>query len=186
MTEKEGEKIVSEILYEKGSINMDYSNFYNFMNIVPFGYYAGDNFVRNNTAHENSLLVAIPALFNGNVIYLKNSIQGNPNFDYMDMGANNYYDKQNRLLKFETYGYETNQTINCMYKSLNSKEYYEYSLVKVYSASSTKYSYVQRKIYLDEDGRICKKEILKSDDIDEKDYNSEIKKFEKYFEKENM
>ena len=186
LTEKEGEKIVSEILYEKGSINMDYSNFYNFMNIVPFGYYAGDNSFKNSTVRENSLLVATPVLFNGNVIYIKNSIQGNPNSDYKDMGANNYYDKQNRLLKLETYGYETNQTINCMYKSLNSKEYYEYSLVKVYSASSTKYSYVQRKIYLGDDGRICKKEILKSDDIDEKEYKSRLREFEEYFEKENM
>lgn len=176
---------ISEILYEKGSKDINYSNFYDLINIVPLGYSTEDNTLKNTQTYDNSLLTD-PVFFNGNIIYIKNHIKGNLYSDYINIEANNYYDNMNRLLKQETNGYEVNNTINCMYKSINSKEYYEYMLVKIYSDSSTKFTYIQNKIYLDDNNKIYKKETVKSDEIDEKEYNYKLKKFEKYFEKENV
>lgn len=64
--------------------------------------------------------------------------------------------------------------------------YYKYRLVKIYSDSSTEYTYIQNKMYLDDNNNVYKKETLESNKIDEKEYNSKLKKFEKYYEKENI
>ena len=187
LTEKDGEGInVFEMLYEKNENNINYSNFYELINIVPLGYSTVDNNFKDTKDYYNSLLLMYPVIFNGNIIYVNNQIKVNQYSNYINMKSNNYYDNSNRLLKQESSGYETNQTIYCMYKSINSKEYYEYRLVKKYSNTSTEYSYIQNKIYLDDTNNIYKKEILKSDKIDEKQYISKLKKFEKYFEKENI
>ena len=187
LTETDDDKnIINETLYEKGSNNINYSNFYDLLNIVPLGYSTEDNTFKNTLSYNNSLLLTNPIFFNGNIIYTKNYARVNQHSDYKEMGAKKYYDNMNRLLKQDTYGYEVNQTTNCMYKSKNSKEYYEYRLVKVYSDSSTKFTYIKNKIYLDENNKIYKKETLKTDEIDEKEYNSKLKNFENYFEKENV
>lgn len=74
-----------------------------------------------------------------------------------------------------------------MYKSINSKEYYEYRIVKIcFFDASTKYKYIKNKIYLNENSNISKRETLESDNINEKEYTSKLKKFEKYFEKEKI
>ena len=187
LTETDDDKsFVSETLYEKGAKNIDYSNFYALINIVPLGYSTEDNTFKNTLSNDNSLLFTTPVFFNGNIIYVKNHFKVNQYSNYTNMEANNYYDNMNRLLKQETNGYEVDNTINCMYKSINSKEYYEYRLVKIYSVSSTKYTYTQSKIYLDDNNKIYKKETIKSDEINEKEYNFKLKKFEKYFEKEKV
>lgn len=46
--------------------------------------------------------------------------------------------------------------------------------------------HIENKIYLNENGNISKKETLESDNINEKEYTSKLKKFEKYFEKEKI
>lgn len=187
LTEKDDEETnVFEILYEKNEKNIDYSNFYELINIIPLGYFTEDNSFKFTNSYNNSLLLIYPSIYTGNIIYVNNYIKVNQYSDYINMKSNNYYDNSNRLLKQESNGYETDQTIYCMYKSINSKEYYEYRIVKIYSSSSTEYTYIQNKIYLDDNNNIYKKETLKSDKIDEKEYTSKLKKFEKYFEKENV
>ena len=72
-------------------------------------------------------------------------------------------------------------------RMLNSKEYYEYRIVKIcFFDASTEYKYIKNKIYLNENSNISKKETLESDNINEKEYTSKLKKFEKYFEKEKI
>ena len=187
LTEKDDNGInIFETLYEKNVNNINYSNFYELLNIIPLGYSTIDNSFKNTEGYNNSLLLIYPSIYTGNIIYVNNYIKVNQYSDYINMKSNNYYDNSNRLLKQESSGYETNQTIYCMYKSINSKEYYEYRIVKIYSDSSAEYNYIQNKIYLDDNNTIYKKETLKSDKIDEKEYTSKLKDFEKYFEKENI
>ena len=187
LTEKDDKGInIFEMLYEKNVNNINYSNFYELLNIIPLGYSTVDNSFKYTESYNNSLLLIYPAIFSGNIIYVNNYIKTNQYSDYIHMKSTNYYDNSNRLLKQESNGYETNQTIYCIYKSINAKEYYEYRLIKLYSDSSTEYKYIQNKIYLDDNKNVYKKETLKSDKIDEKDYASKLKKFENYFEKENI
>ncbi|MBR2786614.1 MAG: hypothetical protein IKD76_03875 [Clostridia bacterium] len=187
LTETNDDGVITfELLYEKNSNNINYSNFYELLNIIPFGYYSNDNSFKDSKDYNNSLLLLRPVPFNGNIIYANNYIKVNQYSDYMKIGANNYYDNSNRLLKQESSNYETNQITYCMYKTINSKEYYEYRLVKIYSSSSAEYTYIKNKIYLDDNNQVYKKETLKSDKINEKDYTSKLKEFEKYFNNENI
>ena len=185
ITEKDNtENSIIEIAYEKNSKEIDFSSFYDLLNIIPLGYYTENNSFKNTQSNNNSLLLMTPMISNGNLIYMKNKIKVDQYSGYKEIGMDYNYDNTGRLLKYNTYGYETNQTIYCMYKSINSKEYYEYRIVKINSDVSTEYKYIQNKIYLNENNNIYKKETLKSDKIDEKEYTSKLKKFEKYFEKE--
>lgn len=179
LTEKDdnGNSII-EIVYQKNTKEINYSNSYEILNIIPLGYSAVDNSFKCAQSYDNSLLLMTPVFYNGNIMYMKNTVKDGKYSDYKDMGAEYSYDNIGRLLKYNTYGYESNQTINCMYKSINSKEYYEYRLVKIYSNPSTEYTYIQNKVYLDDNNNIYKKETLKSDKINEKEYNSKLKKFE--------
>lgn len=187
ITEKDGtENSIIEIAYEKNSKEINFSNFYDLLNIIPLGYYAENNSFKNTQSNANSLLLTTPMISNGNLIYMKNKVKLDQYSDYTEIGMDYNYDNTGRLLKYNTYGYETNQTIYCMYESINSKEYYEYRIVKIHSNVSTEYRYIQNKIYLNESGNIYKKETLISDNIDEKEYTSKLKKFEKYFEKEKI
>lgn len=187
ITEKDDtENSIIEIAYEKNLKQIDFSNFYDLLNIIPLGYYTENNSFKNTQSNDNSLLLMTPMISNGNLIYMKNKVKVGRYSDYKDIGMEYNYDNIGRLLKYNTYGYESNQTIYCMYKSINSKEYYEYRIVKIYSDVSTEYKYIQNKIYLDDNNNIYKKETLKSDKIDEKEYTSKLKKFEKYFEKEKI
>ena len=118
---------------------------------------------------------------------MKNKVKVDQYSDYQETGIDYNYDNTGRLLNYNTYGYESNKTIHCMYKSINSKEYYEYRIVKIcFFDASTEYKYIKNKIYLNENGNISKKETLESDNINEKEYTSKLKKFEKYFEKEKI
>lgn len=180
------ESSIIEIVYEKNLKEINFSNFYELLNIIPLGYYTDDNSFKISQSYDNSLLLMTPVFYNGNIIYTKNKMKIGQYSDCIDMGAEYNYDNMGRLLKHNTYGYETNQAINCMYKSINSKEYYEYRIVKISSDASTEYKYIQNKIYLNENGNISKKETLKSDNINEKEYTSKLKKFKKYFEKEKI
>lgn len=187
ITEKnDSESSIIEIAYEKNLKEINFSNFYDLLNIIPLGYYTENNNLKNTQSNDNSLLLMTPMISNGNLIYMKNKVKVDQYSDYKETGMDYNYDNTNRLLKYNTYGYETNKTIDCMYKSINSKEYYEYRIVKIYSNASTEYKYIQNKIYLNENGNIYKKETLKSNNINEKEYSSKLKKFEKYFEKEKI
>ena len=187
ITEKDDtENSIIEIAYEKNSKEIDFSNFYDLLNIIPLGYYTENNSFKNTQSNDNSLLIMTPMISNGNLMYIKNKVKVNQYSDYKETGMDYNYDNTGRLLKYNTYGYEANQTIYCMYKSINSKEYYEYRIVKINSDVSTEYQYIQNKIYLDENNNIYKKETLKSNEINEKEYTSKLKKFEKYFEKEKI
>ena len=55
-----------------------------------------------------------------------------------------------------------------------------------YGALNKKQNLLKNKIYLNENSNISKKETLESDNINEKEYTSKLKKFEKYFEKEKI
>lgn len=185
ITEKDdAENSIIEIAYEKNSKEIDFSNFYDLLNIIPLGYTTENNGFKNTQSNDNSLLLTTPMISNGNLIYMKNKVKIDQYANYKEGEINYNYDNTGRLLKYNTNGYETNQTIYCMYKSINSKEYYEYRIVKINSDVSTEYKYIQSKVYLNENNDIYKKETLKSNKIDEKEYNSKLKKFEKYFEKE--
>lgn len=175
-----------EIAYEKSLKEINFSSFYELFNIIPLGYSTENNSFKNTQHNNNSLLLTIPMISNGNIIYMKNKVKIGQYSDYRDMGVEYNYDTMGRLLKYDTYGYETNQTIYCMYKPINSQEYYEYRIVKIYSDSLIEHKYIQSKIYLDDNQNIYKKETLKSDEIDEKEYTSKLKKFEKNFEKEKI
>ena len=187
ITEKnDTESSIIEIAYEKNLKEINFSNFYDLLNITPLGYYTENNNFKNTQSNDNSLLLMTPMISNGNLIYMKNKVKVDQYSDYQETGIDYNYDNTGRLLKYNTYGYKTNQTIHCMYKSINSKEYYEYRIVKISSDASTEYKYIQNKIYLNENGNISKKETLESDNINEKEYTSKLKKFEKYFEKEKI
>ena len=176
---------ITETVYEKGFKDIDYSNIYDLIKIVPFKYFAEDNTLKNGLDYDNALLIN-PILFNGNIIYQKKDIKVDEYSDYINMRYNIYYNDTNKILKQETTGYEVNNTTNFIYKTINSKEYYEYRLIKKYSEYSTEFTYVQDKVYLNDNNEIYKRETLKSDKIEEKEYNSKLKKFEKYFEKEKV
>ncbi len=187
ITEKnDTESSIIEIAYEKNLKETNFSNFYDLLNIIPLGYYTESNNFKNTQSNNNSLLLMTPMTSNGNLIYMKNKVKVDQYSDYQETGIDYNYDNTGRLLNYNTYGYESNQTIHCMYKSINSKEYYEYRIVKICSDASTEYKYIKNKIYLNENGNISKKETLESDNINEKKYTSKLKKFEKYFEKEKI
>lgn len=188
ITEKnDTEDSIIEIAYEKNLKEINFSNFCDLLNIIPLGYSTENNNLKNSQSNDNSLLLMTPMISNGNLIYIKNKVKVDQYSDYQETGIDNNYDNTGRLLKSSSYGYENNQTIHCMYKSINSKEYYEYRIVKIcFFDASTEYKYIKNKIYLNENGNISKKETLESDNINEKEYTSKLKKFEKYFEKEKI
>jgi len=98
--------------------------------------------------------------------------------DYSSLNsANYYYDSSNKILKFES----SSNTVNYMYKDISSTEYYCYSL----GNQNGNYTFDKYKDYI-KNGKLYKRELIKSTKISLEEYEKEFEKFNKYFEKNKM
>ncbi len=177
LTEKTNEnEIYRKTLYEKNNMNTDYTNIHNELNIVFLGYISNKTFLQYGTQTENSSYYIEPIFYNGKHIYTKYNYSNCKSDTYF------YYDAKGRLLKSEYNENNKNISVcNINYKDINEKEYYEYILEK----NNDSITYTKNKVFLNEKYDIIKKETLELKNISEKEYNSKIDKFEKYF-KQNV
>ena len=152
--------------YKIQNKEVNYSNIFSLLNIDFEGYVSFSPIIKHT-----DFTIEMPVFNSGNIVSLEDlSINTNTNFSY-----NFYYDKNNRILKYDMYLYSD---IYYMYEKITNKEYYGYSL----DTANENYTYIKYKDYINEKG-IYKSEILENKILSEDESKEMLIKFEKYFEK---
>lgn len=153
--------LIEETVCKKLNKTINYSNIFSLLDINFNGYIC----LSYNPCPTN-FQVHLPLLNVGNIMYIK----------YHDNGGNinYYYDSNDRLLNYSSQV----ETVNCMYKKINSKKYICYYLSK----NNENYT-LQTAIDFLEDNKIIKREILNSKQLSFEDYNKQLPKFSEYLEK---
>jgi len=153
---------VYEILYEKINKEINHSNIFSLLDIVFYGYCTFDTSIK-----PTNFEIPIPIFNTGKLTYMNT----------FNTSSNYYYDSSNKILKFES----SSNTVNYMYKDISSTEYYCYSL----GNQNGNYTFDKYKDYI-KNGKLYKRELIKSTKISLEEYEKEFEKFNKYFEKNKM
>lgn len=163
-----------EYLYKIQDTEINRSNIFSLLNVAFDGYFSYDNNMLYNNFNIN-----IPVFYEGKFIYLKSKTNSNSSFS-----NNSYYDESDRILKIELVTNNSkfyNETY-CMYKNVNDKVYYKYSIVSSKDANGTIFNYIKEKVYLNNNNVIYKVENLENKTLTEEEYQNKLKDFKKYFE----
>lgn len=162
-----------EYLYKIRDKAINYTNVFSLLNIAFDGYFSYDNDILHNNFNIN-----IPIFHEGKFIYLK----GNRNSYFNN---NCYCDNYDRILKSEFIinNRKFYNEMYCMYKNVNDKVYYRYSISASKDANRTVFNFINEKLYLNNNDIVYKIETLENKNLTEEEYQKELNKFEKYFEK---
>lgn len=144
---------------------IDNSNIFSLLNIDFEGYVSLLPSIKNT-----NFTIEIPVFNSGNIV----SFQDLSNTTFTNFSYNNYYDKNNNILRCEML---LNNDIYYMYKNVSNNSYNAYSL----EINNNNYTYIEYKDYLNESG-VYKREILEQKTLSEDESKKMLAIFEEYFE----